>query len=122
MVATELLIKMTDNPHLNITTRYHKWDIVEIQEEGFAWGTGMKSLGVLKILDLDPSKARKYMSSEYEADGETMKNRRIWQLLIDSAPDAIKQEFIANKEYTVTLAKVKNFIRDKRTGVIDTDL
>lgn len=123
----ELLIMTKDNLNPDPALRYYKGDIVEVQEDGFIWGTDMEYFGVLKIPGLSVDKVRKYMSPEFELNTDTgeftkMKKRRIWNLLIDNVPTDIKQEFVQNREITLTATKVKNYIQNKITLLSDSDL
>lgn len=118
----EILIMLKDNLDPNTATRYLKGDPVECRDDGFQWGTDMEYFGVLKIPGLSCSIIKKYMTSEYEDDNKTIKRRRIWRFLIDSVPTAVKQEFMQNREYTATIAQVKNFIQNKITLLGDDDL
>ena len=123
----ELLIMLKDNLNPDPAARYYKGDIVEVQEDDFKWGTEMSYFGVLKIPGLSVGKVLKYASPELELDESSMtftkmKKRRMWNLLINNIPTAVKQEFVTNHEYTTTVAQIKNFIQNKITGLKDGDL
>lgn len=116
----ELLIMRRDNLNPNLEHRYYKGDIVEVRENGFAWGTEMSFFYLLKIPEVNPETIRKYANSE--TLGGFMIRRRTWRILIDSVPQWVRTQLRDNGEVTVSKSQIRNFINSKLTNHPDPDL
>lgn len=123
----EFLIKATSNTNPNPLKDsrgcYKRGDIVDVRPDGWPWGNEerLPRFVVVKIPGLDPDTVMKFMDSQTDSvaiENPTMIKRRLWNLLIDDAgiPNSIKNALRNNGEVTVTLAQIRNYIRNKNTG------
>ena len=109
---------------------YQPGDVVEVQEDGHRWGTHESKavwiaagnlaeafpgfFVVLKIPGLNVEKARRMLERKAVNDITTV--RRKWQFLLADLPQSTKDILSTTGEFTTTVGKVKNFIRDKTDG------
>lgn len=123
----ELLIKAisSTNPDPVKDQRgcYKRGDIVDVRPDGFEWGKeeGLPTFVKVKIPGLAVSTLKQFMESE-KGDGvviplETTVRRRKWNILINDIPSQIKQTLQTAGEVTVTLSQIRNYIKNKQTGV-----
>ena len=126
----ELLVRRRSNTDPNATKDqmlYKKGDIVVVKPDGHEWGNqedpalhpdGVAGCGfvIVKIPGVTPTpeKIEKWMGHIQDIDG-TMTKRRLWQVMTDDVPLAVRNQLRDFGVVTVTWTQVKNFIRNKLT-------
>lgn len=121
----EFLIKAISatNADLNKDKRgcYKRGDIVEVRPDGAAYGKeeGLPKFVIVKIPGLAVETALKYMAPSYVLGNPEMgiAERREWNVLVDDIPNAVKNQLLSSGEVTVTLSQVRNYIKNKFTGL-----
>lgn len=125
----EFLIKAIDTAHSDPEKDkrgcYKRGDFVVVMPNGHEWGKeeGLPKFVVVKIPGLSVEAAKKYIQSEEgepDADGNRpILRRRLFRILIDDAPSTIKQQLMDTGEVTVTWEQVRNFVKNKLTGLTE---
>lgn len=123
----EFLVKAIDRTHADPTTdrgSYKRGDIVTAQPDGWPWGAeehpataDPRVFWLVKVPGLNPENARvqELMMVDEDAEG-VLWRRRLWRVVVDEIPATIKQQILTTGVVTVTLAQIRNYIRNHRTG------
>lgn len=112
----ELLIKATNathsDPEKDARGCWKRGDIVVVMPDGHEWGgeERLPKFVVVKIPGVDAERARKYIEHYAAA-------RRRYRIRVDDVPNAIRNQLRDTGQVTVTWNQVRNFIRDKATGL-----
>lgn len=123
----EFLIKAISatnpDPVKNERGCYKRGDIVDVRPDGWKWGNEerLPKFVLVKIPGLDPKAALRFMEAHLDLTNPVepiLLRRRLWNVLVDDAglPTQIKNALRTTGEVTVTLAQVRNYIRNKITG------
>jgi len=127
----ELLVKAQDAPNFSALVLsdsakayagcYLRGDIVEVRPDGANYGKeeGLPKFVVIKIPDLTITQAQKYVAPHLSADKQTVLRRRLYSGLLDSVPAAVKLELKATGVVTVTFSQIRNYIKNKKTGLVE---
>ncbi len=126
----ELLLRRnskTDPDPVKDQMLYKRGDIVVVKPDGHEWGRledpslhpdGVSGCGfvIVKIPGVNPTPAKleKWMGHVQDID-ETMTKRRLWEVMTDDVPTAIRNKLRDDGVVTVTWTQLKNYIRNKLT-------
>lgn len=120
----ELLVKAVDATHSDPTKDakgcYKRGDVVVIMPDGWQWGAlellppaqGGKFV-VVKLPGVDAERAQKYLAS-------TTRRRRFW-VRLDALPANVRATLRDTGTFTTTWTAVRGFLRDKDTGLDETN-
>lgn len=98
---------------------YKRGDLVVVMEDGHPWGRGegLPTFVRVKIPGVPASRVRRYLAEDLVTDqftGQpTRRRRRLWRLLVDDVPNAIRRALRDAGEVTVTWEQVRGYVRDK---------
>lgn len=116
----EFLIKAVSvthsDPDKDTRGCYKRGDIVDIRPNGFAWGKeeGLPKFVVVQVSDVSVAAAKKYMDPERDTNG-FMTRRRIYRVLVDSVPNAVKIALRDTGRYETTWDAIKAYVHNKIT-------
>jgi len=125
----EFLVKLNDNTHVNPTKDqsgcYKRGDVVVVMPNGHEWGKeeGYPKFVVVKIPGMTVAAGQKYIEPQIQGDlvGEMrdptiITRRRKYNVLLDTAPQAMIVAARAQGYITVDFESIKNIIKNQATG------
>lgn len=119
LAPEQIAQRVAENPKFQAKydRRYRKGDIVEVRPGGSWTGRSEKTpFYTVTITGLSVEAAKKYMKPLYDTtdpNNPVLIKRRKWRVLVANVPSAIKQELQQKGVVTVSLDKVKNYIKAK---------
>lgn len=121
----EFLIKAVSATHADAVKdargSYKRGDVVVVMPDGHPWGSSerLPKCVVVKIPSLSVAQAQQFVESESVIDvftaARVITRRRRWRVRVDDVPLAIRNALRNNGEVTVSYAEVRNFIENKTT-------
>ena len=122
----QLLVMAINKTHIDpfkdATGCYKRGDIVEVFEDGRLQTPQLGSPFVLiNVTGVTKAQADKYMEPRWDSDNVGTRHaiqRRAYQIDYTILPTAFINKLRDTREATVSLTQVKNYIRNKQTGVL----
>lgn len=103
---------------------YKRGDIVAVHEDSAHDGDLVRNpisapWVLIKIAGVTKAQVERAIEPEFDADGQDAKiiTRRKFRLNPADLPAGVRQTIARDRYYETTLAQVRNFIKNKRTGV-----
>jgi hypothetical protein len=124
----ELLVKAIDVTHKNSVKDkagcYKRGDVVVVMPDAHEWGNEerLPKFMMIKIPDLSVKDARKYIKSEIDdtdPENKIIITRRLFGVMIDDTPPAIKDSLNNDGEVTVNWSQIKSYVKNKVTEVVE---
>jgi hypothetical protein len=124
----EFIIKAVDavhpDPQIDQSGCYKLGDIVEVRPDGANYGRCecLPTFFIVKIPGLSVETARKYMDPEVISIGagdDIISKRRKYHFDWSIVPAGVKNTLLTTGTYTVAWSVVKNYVRNKITGLTE---
>lgn len=95
---------------------YKRGDIVVAMPDGHQWGLEerLPKFVVVKVPGVNHERARKYLTSDSNL-------RRRFRIRVDDVPATIRNQLRNTGQATVTWTQLRGFLRDKVTGLDETN-
>jgi hypothetical protein len=118
----EILIKAVDatmpDPTLDAQQSFKRGHPVVVMPDGWNWGAaeGLPIFVILKIPGLPVSAVNAYLAPYVDVDGVTVLRPRLWKVMIDTLPTAVKNALTTTGQYSTTWTQIKNYIQNLKDG------
>lgn len=117
----EFLIKARDasnhDPTKDARGCYKRGDIVDVQANGFQWGTeeSLPRFVVVQVTDLGVARARQLISPDVDATdplNRIIRRRRLYNVVMAELPAGVRNQLATTGRYVTTLSAIQTFVRN----------
>jgi hypothetical protein len=118
----ELLIKAIDatmpDSALEAQQSFKRGHPIVVMPDGWQWGAAetLPLFVVLKLPGIDVSAVTQYVAPYLDTDGQTQIGPRLWRVLVDNLPTAVKNTLATTGQYSTSWPAIKAFIQNQRDG------